>query len=90
MEALDAAMDNLYSLSDDGTAVRGEGTGTGDPLDDFLGNLLPGGGDSVDAYLDDIMGPDAVADPEGSAGEAASSGEVDDFFDLAILDIEDE
>ena len=59
LEALDEAMDLMYD-PDAATAV-GAGQGRpADPLDVFLGSLLPGADvGNVDAYIEEIMGPGA-------------------------------
>ena len=82
-EALDAAMDSIYSQP----AVAGGDAeaSTGDALDEFLGDLLPGANvENVDAYLEDIMGPEAAGNLLGSEDEPASSAEEDD----PLLDLE--
>lgn len=90
MDALDAAMDSMYSRGVIGGESKGEESGTGNALDDFLGDLIPGGNvDSVDAYLEDIMGLDDAAEPEGTAdpqgfgdGSAGSAEEEDPLASL--------
>ncbi len=60
LEALDEAMDLMY---DPDAAAGADGAGQGrpaDPLDVFLGSLLPGADvGNVDAYIEEIMGPGA-------------------------------
>jgi len=60
LEALDEAMDLMYD-PDAATGAVGAGQGRpADPLDVFLGSLLPGADvGNVDAYIEEIMGPGA-------------------------------
>ena len=62
LEALDEAMDLMYS-PDAAAAVGAGQQRNADPLDVFLGSLLPGAdvGD-VDSYIEEIMGPDHGSD----------------------------
>ena len=59
LEALDEAMDLMYD-PDAATAVGASQGRPADPLDVFLGSLLPGADvGNVDAYIEEIMGPGA-------------------------------
>ncbi len=58
LEALDEAMDLMYS-PDTAAAVGSGQQRHADPLDVFLGSLLPGADvGEVDSYIEEIMGPD--------------------------------
>ena len=76
LEALDEAMDLMYD-PDAATAV-GAGAGRpADPLDVFLGSLLPGADvGNVDAYIEEIMGPGAERPQQRSAVDVAAEPAV--------------
>ena len=64
LEALDDAMDLMYSPDAAAAAVDGGSSTPSDPLDVFLGSLLPGADvGNVDAYIEEIMGPGAERQP---------------------------
>ena len=72
LEALDEAMDLMYSP--DAAAAVGSGQQRhADPLDVFLGSLLPGADvGEVDSYIEEIMGPD-----QGSAQSPSRAAAID-------------
>ena len=83
MEALDAAMDSIYSYSAIG---GGKAEAGGDPLDEFLGDLIPNTSvDNVASYLDDILGPplDSTTDIDESAG----SKDEDEYGNIISIEL---
>lgn len=86
MEALDAAMNRIHSYS--AASSIGSGDAGGDPLDEFLGELIPNANiDNVASYLEDILGPDSLPAPTEYEDEAAGSDDEDEYGNIIALDL---
>ena len=85
MEVLDEAMDSMYNRGVIGGEKNDRTSGSGNALDNFLGDLIPGGkADNVDSYLDDIFGVDTAADSETILAETVSSDDEADPLDALM------
>lgn len=86
MEALDAAMNRIHSYS--AASSLGSGEAGGDPLDEFLGELIPNANvDNVASYLDDILGPNSLSGPKANEDEFAGSDDEDEYGNIIALDL---